>query len=90
MRRYEGPFTIIKKVGSVAYKLDLPEAYSKLHHVFYVSMLNPYKRTPSRKIETYPFALQHVYGTNATRLPRRYFPRESCARETGQPSKNTW
>ena len=46
MRRYEGPFTIIKKVGSVAYKLDLPEAYSKLHHVFYVSLLNPYKKDP--------------------------------------------
>ena len=36
--RYCGPFTILKRVGQVAYKLELPE-HSKVHPVFHVSRL---------------------------------------------------
>ena len=36
--RYYGPFRIIRKVGEVAYELDLP-AKSKVHNVFHVSCL---------------------------------------------------
>src|ERR1041384_4734991 len=35
--RYIGPFTIVKKIGAVAYRLDLPESMSDVHDVFHVS-----------------------------------------------------
>ncbi|KAL6496605.1 hypothetical protein OROGR_029863 [Orobanche gracilis] len=38
--KYYGPFTVIKKVGKVAYELDLPSE-SRIHRVFHVSLLRP-------------------------------------------------
>ncbi|GKC07454.1 putative reverse transcriptase domain-containing protein [Tanacetum coccineum] len=37
--RYIGPFKIIAKVGTVAYRLELPEQLSKVHSTFHVSNL---------------------------------------------------
>ncbi|KAI3801330.1 hypothetical protein L1987_29434 [Smallanthus sonchifolius] len=37
--RYVGPFKIFEKVGSVAYKLDLPTELSNIHPTFHVSNL---------------------------------------------------
>ncbi len=47
MSKYIGPFEIIKKVNSVAYKLKLPEK-SKVFHTFHVSLLRPYNSDESR------------------------------------------
>ncbi|XP_022861893.1 uncharacterized protein LOC111382220 [Olea europaea var. sylvestris] len=41
VRRYEGSFPVIAKVGKVSYRLDLPSSL-KIHPVFHVSMLKPY------------------------------------------------
>ncbi|GJX80815.1 putative reverse transcriptase domain-containing protein [Tanacetum coccineum] len=37
--RYVGPFKVLEKVGSVAYKLELPEELSMVHNTFHVSNL---------------------------------------------------
>nr|GEV59202.1 putative reverse transcriptase domain-containing protein [Tanacetum cinerariifolium] len=37
--RYIGPFKIFAKVGTVAYRLELPEQLSRVHSTFYVSNL---------------------------------------------------
>ncbi|GKG00639.1 hypothetical protein Tco_0302329, partial [Tanacetum coccineum] len=37
--RYVGPFKVLKKVGEVAYKLELPEELIRVHNTFHVSNL---------------------------------------------------
>ncbi|GJS75088.1 hypothetical protein Tco_0724969 [Tanacetum coccineum] len=37
--RYIRPFKVLEKVGSVAYKLELPEGLSRVHNTFHVSNL---------------------------------------------------
>ncbi|GKD33329.1 hypothetical protein Tco_1248838, partial [Tanacetum coccineum] len=37
--RYIGPFKVLEKVRSVAYKLELPKELSRVHNTFYVSNL---------------------------------------------------
>ncbi|GJY54290.1 hypothetical protein Tco_0445954 [Tanacetum coccineum] len=37
--RYIGPFKVIAKVGTVAYRLELPEKLSRVHSTFHVSKL---------------------------------------------------
>ncbi|KAK9004982.1 hypothetical protein V6N11_042432 [Hibiscus sabdariffa] len=41
VRRYEGPFKIVKRVSAVAYKLELPSKL-RVHPVFHVSMLKSF------------------------------------------------
>ncbi|GKD36103.1 putative reverse transcriptase domain-containing protein [Tanacetum coccineum] len=37
--RYVGPFKVLEKVGSVAYKIELPQELSRVHNTFHVSNL---------------------------------------------------
>ncbi|GKB46686.1 ribonuclease H-like domain-containing protein, partial [Tanacetum coccineum] len=37
--RYVGPFKVLEKVGSIVYKLELPQELSRAHNTFYVSNL---------------------------------------------------
>ncbi|KAK3038007.1 hypothetical protein RJ639_029958 [Escallonia herrerae] len=43
MQKYEGPLTIVKKIGKMAYKVDSPHWWSRqLHPIIHVSMLKPF------------------------------------------------
>ena len=56
--RYIGPYEIIARVGSVAYRLDLPPELSKVHNVFHVSMLRKYIQDPSHVLRDQPVELK--------------------------------
>nr|GFA41376.1 putative reverse transcriptase domain-containing protein [Tanacetum cinerariifolium]GFB41468.1 putative reverse transcriptase domain-containing protein [Tanacetum cinerariifolium] len=36
---YVGPFKVIERVGSIAYKIELPEELGRVHNMFHVSNL---------------------------------------------------
>jgi hypothetical protein len=44
--RYIGPFPILEKCGTVAYKLDLPPSLAGVHDTFHVSQLKKCLKTP--------------------------------------------
>ncbi|KAL4324432.1 hypothetical protein GQ457_11G024800 [Hibiscus cannabinus] len=50
--RFIGPYRIIRRIGAVAYKLELPPELSRIHDVFHVSILKRYRGDPSRVIPT--------------------------------------
>jgi hypothetical protein len=46
-KRY-GPFKVLKHIGVVAYRLKLPPTM-KVHDVFHIDLLSPYKETVTTK-----------------------------------------
>jgi hypothetical protein len=47
--RYLGPFKVEQPVSKNAYRLILPESYSRMHNTFHVSLLEPYNRRPGNE-----------------------------------------
>jgi hypothetical protein len=56
--RYIGPFTILARVGNLAYHLQLSDSMAGVHPVFHVSMLRKFLRDPYHQIEMEPIAVQ--------------------------------
>ena len=48
--RFIGPFEILERVGTVAYRLALPPSISGAHEVFHVSMLRRYTPDPAHVV----------------------------------------
>ncbi|RVW22706.1 Transposon Tf2-2 polyprotein [Vitis vinifera] len=71
VRRYEGPFLELGKVGKVSYRVELPPRL-KIHPVFHASYLKPYhgdnddpsrglsKRAPTAVVTSYDKEVEHV------------------------------
>ena len=49
--RFIGPFEILERVGTVAYRLALPPSMSGVHEVFHVSMLRKYTPDPAHVMD---------------------------------------
>ena len=49
--RYIGPFEVLERVGTVAYRLALPLSLSSVHEVFHVSMLRKYTQNPTHIVD---------------------------------------
>ena len=49
--RFIGPFEILERVGTVAYRLALPPSMSSVHEVFHVSMLRRYTPDPAHEVD---------------------------------------
>jgi hypothetical protein len=56
--RYIGPFVIIARVGSLAYRLQLPNSMKGVHNVFHVSMLRKYLPNLEHKIDLRSIMMQ--------------------------------
>ena len=52
-----GPFEVLKRVGTLAYKVALPPSLSKIHNVFHVSTLRKYIYDPSHVMELEPIQI---------------------------------
>ncbi|WMV18482.1 hypothetical protein MTR67_011867, partial [Solanum verrucosum] len=50
--RYIGPYRIAKRIGSVAYELELPQELVAVHPVFHISMLKKCMGDPSLIVQT--------------------------------------
>lgn len=102
VRRYEGPYPIIKKVGKVSYQLELPSKL-KLHPVFHVSLLKPYhedmedpsrkesKRAPPANVTSFTHEVEKILDDRV--IKRRGVPnhKEYLIRWKGLPeSQNSW
>ena len=49
--RFIGPFEILERIGSVAYRLALPPSMLGVHEVFHVSMLRKYTIDPAHVVD---------------------------------------
>ena len=49
--RFIGPFEVLERVGTVAYRLALPPSMSGVHEVFHVSMLRKYTLDPAHVVD---------------------------------------
>lgn len=72
--RFIGPFRISKRIGKVAYQLDLPEKLSDIHNVFHVSMLRKYISDPSHVIDL--SGIEVKKGTKYIERPVRILDRK--------------
>jgi hypothetical protein len=56
--RFIGPFLILKRVGEVAYQLELPDHLSDVHDVFHVSQLKKCLRVPEEQLPMEDLSVQ--------------------------------
>ena len=56
--RYIDPFKVLKRIGKVAYELELPLEMSAIHNVFHVYTLNKCVADPTQVLESQTIGAQ--------------------------------
>jgi hypothetical protein len=56
--RFIGPFRIFRRVGEMAYQLELPDQLSDVHDVFHVPQLKNYLRVPEEQLPMEELSVQ--------------------------------
>ena len=84
--RYIKSYPVLRRVGEVAYRLELPPELPKLHNIFHVSRLWSYIPDPSYVVESDPMQLQEdlSYEEQSVRScdgEKNNFVRKQCLSE---------
>ena len=95
--RFIGPYEVIEKAGSVAYRLALPPELEKIHNVFHVSMLRRYRSDPSHVVFletikqrpdlTYEEKPVEILAREVKEFWKKRIPLVKCCGETTRPRK---
>jgi hypothetical protein len=56
--RFIGPFKVFRRVGEIAYQLELPDNLSDVHNVFHVSQLKKCLHVPEEQLPTEELSVQ--------------------------------
>ena len=59
-----GSFKILKRIGPVAYQLELPQDLERIYDMFHVSILRKYISDPSHVLEAPPIELKEDLSFN--------------------------
>jgi hypothetical protein len=49
--RFAGPFEVVERKGTMAYRLSLPNSLRRMHDIFHVFFLRHYVRDPTHVID---------------------------------------
>ncbi|KAK8987271.1 hypothetical protein V6N11_027027 [Hibiscus sabdariffa] len=95
-----GPYRILERVGTVAYRLELPPQLSRIHNVFHVSMLRQYRPDPSHIIQVQDVELRpdlsydeepvQILDQDERILRNRRIPMVKVQWSNRSPAEATW
>jgi hypothetical protein len=68
--QYVGPYPILEKFGSLAYRVELPSSLVGVHNVFHVSQLNKFLKPPTDVVaeDTILLELDLTYKTYPVKI----------------------
>ncbi|WMV57783.1 hypothetical protein MTR67_051168 [Solanum verrucosum] len=74
--RYIGPYRISKRIGNVAYELELPQELEAVHPIFHISMLKTCMGDPSLMIPTEDIGIKD--SLSYEEIPVQILDRQVC------------